>query len=117
LSEIVNITALECYINHLLPIVNLSDLEINNFKAIIGHVLKLQKELILCRLKDAENGFDQIIVDRIRDLRLAIKNNIELLPTIDTLQNFELSCDRDIFLEILIMAVKKLLSRSSAQLF
>ncbi len=106
LSEIVSITALECYINHLIPSENLSDLEIDNFGALIGRVLELQKELTSCKLKDSENGFDQANIDRIRHLRLSIKNNIEQLPTVDTLQNYGLSCECDVFLEIFIMAIK-----------
>jgi hypothetical protein len=106
LSELVNLTAIECYINHLVPTVDHSDLEIDNLKATIGNVLHLQKELIMCRLRDASLGFDQNVVDRIRDLRQSIKNNVDLLPTVEELQFLELSCDRDIFLEILIMAIK-----------
>ncbi len=106
LSEIVCITALECYINHLIPSENLSDLEIGNFRTLIGRVLELQKELTSCKLKDSENGFEQGNIDRIRQLRQLIKNDIDQLPDIDTLQTFELSCDRDVFLEILIMSIK-----------
>jgi hypothetical protein len=106
LSEIVSITALECYINHLIPSENLSDLEIGNFRTLIGRVLELQKELMSCKLKDSENGFEQGNIDRIRQLRQLVKNNIDQLPDIDTLQTFELSCDRDVFLEILIMSIK-----------
>jgi hypothetical protein len=106
LSEIVSITALECYINHLTPSETLSDLEIGNFRTLIGRVLELQKELTSCKLKESENGFEQGNIDRIRHLRTTIKNTIDQLPDIETLQGYNLSCDRDVFLEILIMAVK-----------
>jgi hypothetical protein len=34
------------------------------------------------------------------------KNNLELLPTLDELQNMEINCERDVFFEVLIMAIK-----------
>ncbi len=82
LSDIISITALECYINHLIPSENISNIEIDNFRALIGRVLELQKELTSCKLKDSENGFEQDNIDRVRHLRLLIKNNIEQLPNI-----------------------------------
>jgi hypothetical protein len=75
-------------------------------RTIIGRVCKLQHDLLTLRLKDAEDGFDPLHIDRIVETKNAIKNNLELLPTLDNLQNMEIACDKDVFLEILIMAVK-----------
>ncbi len=44
--------------------------------------------------------------DRCNVLRNSIQNNLNTLPSIELLQNFELSCPHDTFLEILIIAVK-----------
>jgi hypothetical protein len=106
LVEIVSITNIECYVNHLAPSETISDIEIKNYRLIIGRVCSMYKEVIECRLSDAENGLDQMVLDRIVELRNAIKNNLELLPGIEALQTFNLTCDRNVFLEILIMSVK-----------
>ncbi len=66
----------------------------------------MYKELIECRLADAEKGLDQLVLDRIVDLRRAIKNSLDLMPGIDVLQTYDLSCNRSVFLEILIIAIK-----------
>jgi hydroxymethylpyrimidine/phosphomethylpyrimidine kinase len=58
LTEIVHVTTIECYINNLAPSATLSDIEIDNFKTIIGHILHHQKSLSECRLRIAENGFN-----------------------------------------------------------
>ncbi len=106
LVDIVNITAIECYINHLAPSATISDIEIENLRLTIGRVCSMYKELIVCRLADAEKGLDQLILDRIVDLRRAIKNSLDLMPGIDVLQTYDLSCSRSVFLEILIIAIK-----------
>jgi hypothetical protein len=68
--------------------------------------VSIHKEVVACRLLDAENGFDQRVLDRIVVLRNAIKNNLDLLPSLEVLQTLNLTCSRDTFLEILIMAIK-----------
>jgi hypothetical protein len=72
----------------------------------IGRTCTFQRELLAYHLKDAEDGFNQTNADRIMETKNAIKNNLELLPTLDELQNMEINCERDVFLEVLIMAVK-----------
>ncbi len=106
LKEIVEITTVECYINHLSPSENLSDIEIENYKTTIGYVCSLHKELVAFRLEDAEKGANPEIIDRIETTRNAIRNNLNLLPSLETLQSYNLSCGRDVFLEILIMSIK-----------
>jgi exonuclease III len=106
LKEIVEITTVECYINHLLPSETLSDIEIENYKITIDYVCSLYKGLVALRLEDAEKGTNPKITDRIGTTRNAIKNNLNLLPSIETLQSYNLSCGRDVFLEILIMSIK-----------
>ncbi len=106
INNVVDIAAIECYVNHLTPTEDVSDLDISEMRTIIGRVCKLQHDLITLRLKDAEDGFDPLNIDRIVETKNAIKNNLELLPTLDNLQNMEIACDKDVFLEILIMAVK-----------
>jgi exonuclease III len=106
LDDIVKITTLECYINHLIPSNVLSDFEIDNQRVIIGRVRSLYKELSTVRLQDAELGSTQDRIDVMLETRNAIKNNLDLLPSIEELQSCELSCSRDTFLEILIMAIK-----------
>jgi hypothetical protein len=104
--EIVNLTTIECYINHLSPSDLHSDIEINNFKEIIGRTLSHYKELVSCRLKIAENGFVEEHAAEARLLRNTIQNNLDFLPDIEDLQTMDIDCSRDTFLEILIMAVK-----------
>jgi exonuclease III len=106
LLEIVNITAVDCYVNHVTPSVLVSDIEIDNMKLIIGRVCNLYRELVADRLLTAESGYDPEVGDRIMATKNAIKNNMELLPTLETLQTYSLSCSSDTFLEILIMSVK-----------
>jgi hypothetical protein len=84
----------------------LSDFEIDNQRVIIGRVRSLYNELATVRLQDAELGSTQDRLDVMLEIRNAIKNNLDLLPSIEELQSCELSCSRDTFLEILIMAIK-----------
>jgi hypothetical protein len=106
LLEIVNITAVECYVNHIIPSAHVSDIEINDMRLVIGRVCSLYKELVSDRLITAENGHNQEIADRILVTKNALKNNMDLLPNLETLQTYNLSCSSDTFLEILIMSVK-----------
>jgi hypothetical protein len=106
LVEIVIITTIGCYKSHLTPSADLSDIEINNMRLTIGHVYSLYKELVAHWLSVAENGFNQETVDRANENRNAIKNNMDLLPTLETLQTLSVSCSKDIFLEVLIMSIK-----------
>jgi hypothetical protein len=50
LDEIVLITAVECYINHLLPSETYSDIDIQNFKMHLGLIIQYHKELVGIRL-------------------------------------------------------------------
>jgi hypothetical protein len=106
INRIVNVTAIECYVNHLLPSDTVSDLQINELKGTVGQAVALQHEIAACRLSDAMYGADAVNIARIQDLILALNNTIELLPSLDELQRMEISCSSDVFLEILIMAVK-----------
>jgi hypothetical protein len=106
INDAVDIAVIECYINHLIPTATLSDIDIDGLRVVIGRVCSLQKHLITYRLRDSENGFDQQNFERITETKNAIKNNLEALPSIAELQNMEISCDKDTFLEVLIMAVK-----------
>jgi hypothetical protein len=103
---LVNITTIECYINHLLPNGDVSDIEIDTFRMNIGRVSSFHKDLCALRLLDAEHGSTQELIDRILETGNAIKNTLELLPSLEQLQSLELSCSKDTFLEILIMSVK-----------
>jgi exonuclease III len=106
LLDAVNIAAIECYVNHLTPTDAISDIEIDEMRVIIGRICTLQRELVALRLKEAEDGFDQTRADRITVTRDTIRIDLDLLPNLETLQDMEINCARDIFLEILIMAVK-----------
>ncbi len=64
------------------------------------------REIASHRLKDAELGTDPEIVDRIRELVNAVNNEFDQLPSLDELQELELTCSNDVFLEVLIMAIK-----------
>ncbi len=106
LEDVVHISVTECYINHLVPSVYLNDIDINRYRLTIGTVCNLQKELTACRLKIAESEHNVDDYNRCNVLRNSIQNNLNTLPSIELLQNFELNCPRDTFLEILIIAVK-----------
>jgi hypothetical protein len=102
----VNITVIETYVNNIIPDDNISDMQIEGFKNIIGQVLLNQKNLSKCKLTTAENDFNQLLEDNILMLCNSITNNLDLLPSLEVLQNCMLSCDNDVFLEILIMSIK-----------
>jgi exonuclease III len=106
LLDTVTITAIECYVNHLIPSAVVSDVDIERYKNIIGNVCNLQKELVECKLSLASNGHAENIQGRIAMIRNAITNNLNLLPSIEQLQLSDISCDRDTFLEVLIISVK-----------
>jgi exonuclease III len=116
INDAVDIAVIECYINHLIPTETLSDFDIDGLRVVIGRVCSLQKDLITYRLRDSETGFDQHNFERITETKNAIKNNLEMLPSLVELQNMEIGCDKDTFLEVLIMAVKKFFPRTSTQL-
>ncbi len=103
LYDVVHITVIETYINHVIPDENFSDLQINHFKTVIGQILVNQKDVTRCRLQLAERGFDQQLEDNLTILRNSIKNNLELLPGVDVLQEMPLSCDKDVFMEIFFL--------------
>jgi hypothetical protein len=73
LENKVNISVIECYINHLSPSATLSDVDIDNYRRTIGNVCKFQKELTACRLKIAEANHDNEVYDRCNILRNAIQ--------------------------------------------
>jgi hypothetical protein len=106
INQVVNMTAIECYINHIIPSDNISDLRIDELKHTIGHAMTMQHEIASCRLNDAMFGTDPINIERINELVRALNNTLDLLHTLDELQSMDLSCSADVFLEILIMAVK-----------
>jgi hypothetical protein len=106
LQDVVAITVLETYINHLSPNNEISDIDIGIFRNTTGHVLATQKALTECKLSLAENGFCQILTDRCANLRENIGRMLSELPDIDYLESCDLSCERDTFLEILIMSIK-----------
>jgi hypothetical protein len=106
INQVVNLATLDCYINHLAPSDALSDLQIDELKLIIGQAVTMQHEIASCRLSDAMLGTDPVNIARIQELVQALNNTIELLPALEDLQEMELSCSNDVFLEILIMSVK-----------
>jgi hypothetical protein len=106
LDEIALITAIECYINHLLPSENYSDIDIQNFKMHLGLIIQYYKELVGIRLMEAENGIDQTARDRVGVIKNSIQMSLDILLSLDTLQTLELNCDHDAFLEVLIMSVE-----------
>ncbi len=106
IDEIVLITAVECYINHLLPSENYSDIDIQNFKMHLGLIIQYHKELVGIRLLEAENVMDQTVRERVGVIKNSIKVSFDILPSLDTLPTLELNCDHDAFLEVLITSVK-----------
>ncbi len=106
LQDIVNIAVIECYLNHILPSANLTAEILDRHRLAIGRVLNLQKSLNDVKLHIAMNGFDEETNANCVLLKNSIKNHIDLLPSLDELQQEALSCGNDVFLEILIMSVK-----------
>jgi exonuclease III len=106
LQGVVAISVIDTYINHLVPDDNISDFDIARYKTLIGEVLANQNLLNACRLSLAESGFNQATLDRCDALRRNINLILADLPTIEILENCSLSCERDTFLEVLIMCVK-----------
>jgi exonuclease III len=106
LNGVVAISVIETYINHLMPDDTISDIDITRYKSLIGEVLVNQNLLNACRLSLAESGFNQATLDRCNTLRRNIELLLAELPPIATLENCNLSCERDTFLEVLIMSVK-----------
>ncbi len=80
LTQVVNITVLECYINHLIPSAAISDLEIDQLKLTIGRICALLREIAALRLKDAELGTDPELVARVREFVNEVNNEMEQLP-------------------------------------
>jgi exonuclease III len=75
-DEIVLITAVECYINHLLPSDTYSDIDIQNFKMHVGLAIQHHKEFVGIRLMEAENGIDQITRERVGVIKNSIQTNL-----------------------------------------
>jgi hypothetical protein len=106
LQGIIGIAVIDTYINHLLPDNRTSDIDIGRYKVLIGDVLVNQNFLNACKLTLAERGYNQAVVDRCEALRARINRTLSDLPSIEFLENCNLSCERDTFLEVLIMCVK-----------
>jgi hypothetical protein len=106
LDNVVKVTVLETYINHAVPSDTMSDLDIERFQIVIGRILSNLRLLTNCKLTLAARGHDANVVDRIANLRDQITGLFEMLPTLAELENSNLSCSKDAFLEILIMAIK-----------
>ncbi len=106
LQGVVGITVVDTYINHLLPDNNISDIDIARYKVIIGDVLVNQQQLNVCKLQLAQSGFNQELNDRVNELREHITVQLNSLPPLEVLENCSISCERDTFLEILIMCIK-----------
>ncbi len=106
INQVVNIATMECYINHLVPSDAVSDLQIDELKLIIGQAMNMQHEIASCRLNDAILGTDSDNIARLQELVQALNNTMDLLPALDEIQEMDLSCSSDVFLEILIMSVK-----------
>jgi hypothetical protein len=80
INQLVNMTAVECYINHIIPSDTVSDLRINEIKLIIGQAMALHSEISSCRLSDAMYGTDPNNIVRMQELVQSLNNSIELLP-------------------------------------
>ncbi len=106
LDGVVRVTVLETYINHAVPSDTMSDLDIERYRILIGHILSNFRLLTNCKLTLAVRGHDAEVVNRCANLRGQINDLFEMLPTLAVLENSNLSCSRDAFLEILIMAIK-----------
>jgi hypothetical protein len=106
LENVVRCTVIETYINHLEPSAIISDLDIERYRIIIGRSMSDQKLLTNCKINLASNGHNENVANRCTVLREQINHSLESLPTLEFFENCNLSCEKDVFLEILIMAVK-----------
>ncbi len=106
LENVVRVAVLETYINHIEPSATISDLDIERYCIIIGRSLSDQKLLTNCKINLASNGHNENVMNRCTVLREQINHSLESLPTLEFFENCNLSCEKDTFLEILIMAVK-----------
>jgi hypothetical protein len=106
LDNVVKITVIETYINHVVPSDTISDLDIERYRILIGRILSDQRLLTNCKLALAVRGHDVNVEDRCANLRDQIAQSIERLPSLVELETCNLSCSKDVFLEILIMAIK-----------
>jgi hypothetical protein len=103
LESVVNITVIETYINHVVPSDTISDLDIERYRNLIGRILSDQRTLVNCKLTLAMRGHDANVLDRCTTLREQIAESIESLPTLAVLETCNLSCSKDVFLEILTL--------------
>jgi exonuclease III len=106
IQDVVGISVIETYINHIVPDNQISDIDIGRYKTLIGNVLVNQNLLNACKLSLAESGYNRVTVDRCETLRCNINRLLTELPTLESLENRNISCERDTFLEVLIIGVK-----------
>jgi hypothetical protein len=80
--------------------------QIDHIKRQTGQILNLQRELSNIKLQLAVIGHVEEYVDIIANIRENINELLAILPSIKFLNNLRLSCDSDVFMEVLIMSIK-----------
>ncbi len=80
--------------------------QIDHIKRQTGQILNLQRELSNIKLQLAVIGHVEEYVDIIANISENINELLAILPSIKFLNNLRLSCDIDVFMEVLIMSIK-----------
>jgi hypothetical protein len=106
IDSIVCTAATDTYANHLLSDGIFDERQILHIKGQIGQLLNLQRELSNLKLQLAAKGHVEDLVDQIANIRENINALLANLPSIEILGNLRLSCDSDVFMEVLIMSIK-----------
>ncbi len=106
IESIVLSATLDTYANHIVPDLVFDDRQLDLVKTRVGELVSLLKDLTDLKVRLAREGFVEDYVARCANIRHRITETLDILPSPDFLNSLNLSCNRDVFLEILIMSIK-----------
>jgi hypothetical protein len=106
IDYIVLSATLDTYATHIVPDLVFDDRQLDLVKTRVGELISLLKDLTDLKVRLAREGFVDDYVARCANVRHRITETLDILPTPDFLNSLNLSCNRDVFLEILIMSIK-----------
>ncbi len=106
IDSIVLTATIDAYASHIVLDLVFDDRQLDLIKTRTGEAISLLKDLSDLKVRLAKEGFVEDYVARCTNIRNQIAETLDILPTPEFLNSLNLSCTRDVFLEILIMSIK-----------
>jgi hypothetical protein len=97
---------IDTYASHIVPDLIFDERQLEFIKTRTGLAISLLKNLSNLKVRLANDGFVEDYVANCTNLWNQIAETLDNLPSPDFLNSLNLSCTKDVFLEILIMSIK-----------